>query len=309
MATIFENRVFGCTIIKSVNSTYNADFTKQPRMLPDGRAYATDKALKYLIRNFWEKEKIGKVFYFKKLDPNTLNPLDIDAAYSNAFPLDIAGTDKKVVVSNLLLCIDIKCFGATYANKKRKISLSIHGPVQFSHGVNRYPESVIFSEQIMSPFADAKEKKAEGGGKSTGYEEAAASTLGTQSKLKEGHYVHHFSINPKNIALYGGTMDTEDISNLKDAISKGPRYYQSTAKDIDCELLLWVQLKNGSTLVLPSFVEMVEVKANREIDLIKIKEKLASEKVKSEIEKIELHYCSITTTVINAPEGAIILEL
>ena len=47
MSNTFKNRVFGCVVIKSVNSNYNADFSHQPRTLPDGSVYATDKALKY----------------------------------------------------------------------------------------------------------------------------------------------------------------------------------------------------------------------------------------------------------------------
>ena len=38
----FKNRVFGCVIVKAVNANYNADFTHQPRTLPDGTVYATD---------------------------------------------------------------------------------------------------------------------------------------------------------------------------------------------------------------------------------------------------------------------------
>ena len=49
---IFNKRVYGSAIIKSLNANYNADFTKQPRTLPNGIVYATDKALKYTIRHF-----------------------------------------------------------------------------------------------------------------------------------------------------------------------------------------------------------------------------------------------------------------
>ena len=64
----FNNRVYGCAIIKSVNSNYNADFSGQPRKLPNGKVYATDKALKYTVRNYL-KEVLGeRIFYFKSLD-------------------------------------------------------------------------------------------------------------------------------------------------------------------------------------------------------------------------------------------------
>lgn len=65
MSNTFKNRVFGCVVIKSVNSNYNADFSHQPRTLPDGSVYATDKALKYTVRNYIDKNyPEDKVFYF-----------------------------------------------------------------------------------------------------------------------------------------------------------------------------------------------------------------------------------------------------
>jgi CRISPR-associated protein Csh2 len=45
---IFKNRAYGFVVIKSINSNYNADFSGQPRTLPNGSVYATDKALKIL---------------------------------------------------------------------------------------------------------------------------------------------------------------------------------------------------------------------------------------------------------------------
>ena len=48
----FKKRVYGCAIVKAINSNYNADFSGQPRTLPDGIVYATDKAFKYSIKKF-----------------------------------------------------------------------------------------------------------------------------------------------------------------------------------------------------------------------------------------------------------------
>ena len=45
----FKKRVYGCAIVKAINSNYNADFSGQPRTLSDGIVYATDKAFKYSI--------------------------------------------------------------------------------------------------------------------------------------------------------------------------------------------------------------------------------------------------------------------
>jgi len=51
----FNNRCYGIVIIKSENSNFNADFTGNPRRLPDenGTIYATDKSFKYPIRRYW----------------------------------------------------------------------------------------------------------------------------------------------------------------------------------------------------------------------------------------------------------------
>ena len=35
--TEFKNRVFGCVAVKAINSNYNADFSGQPRTLPNGK--------------------------------------------------------------------------------------------------------------------------------------------------------------------------------------------------------------------------------------------------------------------------------
>ncbi|WP_448528559.1 type I CRISPR-associated protein Cas7 [Raineya sp.] len=306
MSNLFKNRVFGCVVIKSINSNYNADFSHQPRTLPNGVVYATDKALKWAIRNYLKNALSEKVFYSKSLDDN-MSPRTLDETYEFHFGKDkLNEKDKNKlrlnVLRDILSCIDVRLFGGTYAGKT---NISIHGACQITHGVNRFPENVIYSEQIMSPFRNPGESSTE----------STMTTLGTQSKLQEGHYVHHFSINPQNIAddakrVQSEGLLVEDIKKLKEALRKGATYYDSAAKaGTENELLLWIQLKENSKAVLPSFVELVSINENREIDLQKIKELLAKEHIRSEIEKIELYYNKGITIVINAPEGAVELEL
>ena len=171
--------------------------------------------------------------------------------------------------------------------------------------MNRYHESVIYSEQIMSPFRNPGDKS----------EASTQTTLGTQSKLQEGHYVHHFSVNPKNLAadaerVGNDGITNDDVSKLKEGLRKGVSYYDSSAKaGTENELLLWVQLKEGSKAVFPSFVELVDVNETKEIDLQKVSEILAQKHNASEIEKIELYYNSDTTTVINEPANSQFIEL
>ena len=174
----------------------------------------------------------------------------------------------------------MRMFGGTYAGKT---NLSLHGPVQITHGVNRFPENVIYSEQIMAPFRNPNDKNTD----------STITTLGSQSKLKEGHYVHHFSINPHNIdelvRLSGGTpLNTDDVVKLKAGLSRGVTLYDSAAKaGTENELMLYVQLKEGSFLVLPSFVRLIDIKNDekRTIDLSRVKELLAQPQVKAAVEK------------------------
>ncbi len=305
MSNSFKNRVFGCAIIKSINSNYNADFSHQPRTLPNGVVYATDKALKYSIRNFWKNALNEKIFYFKSLDDKML-PRTLDETYEKHFGKMVDEKDKNKlrfdVLKNILSCLDVRLFGGTYAGKT---NISLHGTTQITHGINCFAENVIYSEQIMSPFKNSSDKSAD----------STQTTLGSQSKLQEGHYVHHFSVNPKNIEEDAIRTKVEglshdDIDKLKQGLRKGVSYYDSSAKaGTENELLLWVQLKEDSKMVLPSFVELVKVGEDRKIDLSKIKNLLSKDHIKSEIEMIELYYSSSVTEVINVPENVKIIEL
>lgn len=310
----FKNRVYGCAVIKSVNSNYNADFSHQPRTLPDGRVYATDKALKYSVKNFFKKlYPDDKVFYFKKLNEE-FNPMSLIEAYADMFPdhvelkdekkVDKVKVPKSGVAKDILECIDIRLFGATFALRAAKktdnVAISVHGPVQINHGINIWPENDIYSEQIMSPFRNP-------GDSSSDEEDKAATTLGRQSKLREGHYLHHFSINPQNLSdivnLAGEgakTISDSDMQKLTEALRKGVTYYDSSAKaGTDNELLVWVQLKEESKTVLPNFTELVSINRENgavEFDLSKINN-LIQKYGKEEIERVEIYYSPESTQI------------
>lgn len=308
MPTEFKNRVFGCAIIKAINSNYNADFTHQPRTLPDGVVYATDKALKYTIKYYLLKNYPNeKIFNFKRLS-ESMNPFDLAGAYRSMFNAEVKDNDRDTILKNLLSCIDIRSFGATFAPKGTGIedkNISIHGTVQINHGVNRFPENSIYSEQIMSPFRNPGEE---------GSEEKGMTTLGTQSKLKEGHYVHHFSINPKNMEDHftrvGDSnlmLSNDDINKVKEAMRRGATYYDSASKaGTENELLIWVQLKPDSKLILPNFTDLIDVtrvESKVKIDLKRLQDELSKSNVKDEIEKIEFFYNDTNTEILNLPEN------
>lgn len=318
----FTNRVFGLSIIKAINSNFNADFTGQPRTLPDGRVYATDKALKYSIRHYLKQQYPDeKILYYKRLNEKT-NP------YSLADLYDVVGLgdfekdhkDKHKVLKNILSCLDVRLFGSTFTPKKKsgnteqKVNLSVHGPVQINHGINQYykdglTSDEIYSEQITAPFRSDSEKKDT---------EAEQSTIGRQSKLREGHYAYHFSINPQNLQPLVDLVNVKaenkvvglqqkDVDKLKEALRVGVTYFDSSSKaGSDNEFLLWVQLKEGNKRVLPSFTEMVKVQRTDrkvEIDVSTLSSLLKN--LEAYIESIELFYLPESTIIKGAPEKAI----
>jgi len=305
----FRNRVFGAAIVKAVNSNYNADFSGQPRTLPNGTVYATDKAFKYTVKNYLKDVYTGeKIFYFKRLNDD-FNPLTLEDTYFKVFERDTA-KDKKIVAKDILSCIDIRLFGSTFAlsGQSGKVALSVHGPVQVNHGVNIWRENNIFSEQITAPFSSPGEK------------EKGMTTIGRQSKLEEGHYLHHFSVNPKNleeiVALAGADADTltvEDINKLKEAMRRGATYYDSASKaGTENEFLIWVQLKAESKLVLPNFNTLVCIKNEKQdgkvvLDMAKLSEELKNHA--SDIESIEIYRNDGSIVLENQPKNAKIYDL
>ena len=314
--TEFKNRVFGCVAVKAINSNYNADFSGQPRTLPNGKVYATDKALKYLIKNYLREMNEERVFYFKTLNDN-LNPISLDETYQKYFGdyPNAKGKDKKdkgqvkkEIAKNLLSCLDIRLFGATFAGET---NISLHGPLQINHGMNIWHEDNIYTEQITSPFSNkANDPDAEKG----------MTTIGRQSRLEEGHYMHHFSINPQNLkdvaSLVGESaqmLSVEDIEKLKEAMRRGVTYYDSSSKaGCENEMLVWIQLKEGSKAVLPNLMELILLKQEKKegkcvYDFTNLKNKI--EGLKDEIECVEVYYDKQTVLLNNLPESVKEMDL
>lgn len=342
----FNQRIFGCALVKAINSNYNADFSGQPRTLPNGVVYATDKALKYGIKNylkeFYPNEEF--VFYFKRINHSKKEdavPFSLIEAFCAKNPQlaeivvpkkkktsseseEESSDDNKLTVrlkaskpevaKALLDCIDIRLFGATFAmkgsDKKDNVSLSVHGPVQITHGVNIWHENNFYSEQIMSPFRNPNENS----------EDNSATTLGRQSRLHEGHYLHHFSVNPKNLEditeLAGKdakSLSADDIAKLKEALQKGVTYYDSAAKaGCENELLVWVTLNPESKLVLPNFTQLMKMgkeKVDGKVQLDLAELKAVVEANTTEIESIEISLNQASIVVKNVPQNASIKSL
>ncbi|PID58177.1 MAG: CRISPR-associated protein [Ignavibacteriae bacterium] len=305
----FKNRVYGAVILKSINSNFNADFTHHPRTLPDGVVYSTDKALKYTIKDYFRKiNNKQKLFYIKRFN-NNLNPLTLDETYVELFgdfPENKNTKDdkeeimKKEVLRNLLTCLDVRLFGATFAGKT---NISLHGPVQINHGINKFPENDIYTEDILSPFRNPGKE---------GANEKGMSTIGNQTNLKEGYYVFHFSINPKNTEEFYEMLNTKkndnekmflsdnDIKLFKNALNKSVTVLDSSRKiGTENEATIWIKLIENSIKIIPSLTELIAVeKKNNKIqidveDVYKIIKSL-----KEDIEVVEIFYNPITTKII-----------
>lgn len=302
----FKKRVYGCAIVKAINSNYNADFSGQPRTLPDGIVYATDKAFKYSIKKFLKDayENVD-VFYMKTLNDN-MNPRSLNERYENLFRAKPKDETKKDVVKNLLSCLDVKLFGATFTSGST--SVSVHGPVQINHGVNIWKDNNIYIEQITSPFRNEKKDEDPDSEKSM-------TTIGRQSRLEEGHYLHHFSINPGNLddisEIVGEDvkLSTADIDKLKIGMRRGVTWYDSASKaGCENEMLVWVELnKEGSKLVLPSFATLIKLEEEKEkengkcvYDFEALTNKL--EDIKSSVESVEVYYNKQTCILKNLTE-------
>lgn len=226
------------------------------------------------------------------------------------------GYDKLKILYNLLQCIDVRLFGATYTGDT---NVSIHGSVQINHAKDRYfykdnaVENLTYTEQIKSPV---RNDKAKGG-------EAEMTTIGSQSKSMEAHYVHHFSINPKNLEDHLSSSNTittrkeakektlvglqkPDIDKLIEGLRLGATNYDSTAKaGVENELLVWIELLDNCKIVLPNFTEYIKIKRNSlneiEIDLKDLSTLLNQEYIKNCISKIDLYYNEVKGKPMNIP--------
>ena len=98
-------------------------------------------------------------------------------------------------------------------------------------------------------------------------------------------------------------MSDEDINKLKEAMRLGATWYDSASKaGCENELLVWVQLKEKSKIVLPNFVNLIVLKDEKEdgkcvYDFTKLKTVL--EQFKEDIEVIEIYANEQTCILTN----------
>jgi CRISPR-associated protein Csh2 len=302
-STEFNNRVYGCVIVKAINANYNADFNGLPRRLKsDGSFYATDKSFKWLVRNYIKKNYESEKVLFTKQFDEEFSVLTLKQAYEKL--------DKKDnTLSTLLECIDVRLFGATLADAGN--NLSLHGCVQVNHATDLYGKGKVYTDEILSPFATK-----EGDGNNT---------IGAMSKATEAHYIHNFSINPKNLSSWENVIKKEDakkeksslddekentlkllsqndINILKNSFNNAATFYDSHSKSgVENELSIYVTLNEDSILTLPNFAQFITFKKGENgeknsFDISELIKYLA--KHNEDIASIDIYYIEELTNLI-----------
>ncbi len=251
-----KNRVYGIIGIRSVMANWNADFTGYPKALSNGDIFGSDKALKYPMKKMWESQG-EKILYIKsyKLDNGdgkknkneeiNLKPKSLRERYDEIFNTNLKDTkDKGEVIKNLFNALDVKNFGATFAEEKNNISIT--GAVQIGQGFNKYTDTYVEEQNILSPFRDSSKDSEKG--------EANQSTLGTKIVSDEAHYFYPFVVNPQAYREYVKMGVTEgytedDYKKFKEAALISATYFNSNSKmGCENEFSLFVEVKEGTYL-------------------------------------------------------------
>ena len=306
------NRIYGEVGIKSVMSNWNADFTGRPKSTSKGDIFGSDKAFKYPIKKMWESEdKNAKVLYVKSYktdNKGNLQARTLAERFEQLFGKNVKDIkDKKEILKNLFSAVDVKNFGATFAEGSNNISIT--GAVQVGQGLNKYEDSNIEIQDILSPFVDATKK-----------DTAQNTSIGKKIVSDEAHYFYPFSVNPENYDIY--TKEIEDLQGYTredyEKFKRGCLYaataYNTNSKmGCENEFALFVECKEDSKLYLANLDQYIKFEKREEgkniIDISELEEILEQENVKTQIEKIEIYYNSYTTDLVGAKVTDILREL
>ncbi len=303
-----KTRVYGVIGIVSKMANWNADFTGYPKTTSDGDTFGSDKALKYPMKKMWENQG-EKILYIKsmKLSENkgeiSLVPRSLKERYEYLYNVEDLKKckDSKLVLTNLFNSLDVKNFGATFAESGNNISIT--GAVQIGQGFNKYDGTSPEEQQILSPFRDASKDNAK-----EDSEEAKYSTLGTKIVSNEAHYFYPFVINPmaykeyKELGVTDGYTE-DDYAKFKEAALVSATSFATNAK-VGCEneFALFVETKDD--LYLPNLSEFIKFTKGEEKNVIEIECSNLLNSLQDSINNIEIYYNPYTTIIESEIEGA-----
>ena len=297
---MMNQRVYGVMGISSIMANWNADFSGYPKTTSKGDIFGSDKAFKYPMKKMWD-ENGEKVVYIKSMTTVedkkgvvSLVPRTLMERYTQLFGTDDVKNVKKVL-ENLFSAIDVKNFGATFAEKGCNISIT--GAVQFGQGFNKYADSAPQEQQILSPFRDAtaSQKSKEG-------EEAKNSSLGTKIVSDEAHYFYPFSVNPRVYKEYvelgvtqGYTL--EDYQKFKRAALSAATSFATNAK-AGCENEFGLFIETQEDVYLPNVAESITFKhQDKDKNVICVKCGELLREFGAKIQNVEIYYNPYTTDI------------
>lgn len=304
-----DKRVYGVLGISSIMANWNADFAGYPKTTSDGTTFGSDKALKYPMKKMWDNEG-EKVLYIKSMKLSEgkkgevqLVPRALKERYEQIFDVKNLKDckDAKEVLTNLFNAIDVKNFGATFAEEGNNISIT--GAVQIGQGFNKYEDTNPEEQQILSPFRDGSKDNAK-----PDSEEAKNSTLGTKIVSNEAHYFYPFTINPvaykefKELGVTDGYTE-EDYKKFKKASLSSATSFATNSK-IGCENEFALFVETEKDLYLPNLSEYIEFSKDEEKNTIKIKcDKLIKE-VLDKVIAVEIYFNPYKINIESNIKGA-----
>lgn len=296
-----NKRVYGVIGIKSVMANWNADFSGQPKSISNGDIFGSDKALKYPMKKMWE-ENGESVLYIKSLKTEKdkkggvkVRPKSLKERYEEIFSVqDLKKeNDNKKVLINLFNAFDVKNFGATFAEEGNNISIT--GAVQIGQGFNKYEDTSVEEQQILSPFRDAsKENKSD-----KESEIANSTTLGTKIVSSEAHYFYPFAINPLSYNNYVKMEVTDgytesDYNKFKEASIISATAFNTNSK-LGCENEFAIFIETEIQLYLPDLAQYIKFEKGEKINTITLGFKDMLNALSDKILSIEVYYNPITT--------------
>ncbi|MEA1894490.1 MAG: type I CRISPR-associated protein Cas7 [Euryarchaeota archaeon] len=240
----------GIVVVNAKNANFNAGFDGLPRRLPTGRIFATDKALKYCIREYLSKNEPvfvqrTKEFRDVKDGARVERYLTLKENYLKKCNKEEMPKDEGVIINDLKGFIDIRLFGVVFAVDS---NISMTGPCQINYGINRFEGSNIFSSEILSPYRNPNEKS----------KDAQQTTIGEESRADNVYYVYDICLNMNSAERQGIEVTDDDIAKLKNTLKYAVGNVTSTTM-FGCETVSMLWFKNNDDRIFNNLNSLVEI--------------------------------------------------
>lgn len=282
----------GIVVVNAKNANFNAGFDGMPRRLPNGDIWATDKALKYCIREYLSKDepifsRRVKFFEKKKDGSNKLRYMTLKENYLKKCGKEDMPKDDEVLTNDLLGFIDIRLFGVAFAITDS--NLSITGPCQINYGVNRFEGSSIYSSSILSPYRRGlKEKPEKKETPEKKEKERQQTTIGEETRADDVYYIYDVSLSMNSAKNQGIDISDKDIEKLKDSLKYAVDEVTSTTM-FGCETVSMIWFKNKQDKIFNNLNMMVDIKKQKDAVIVDYSKVIDHIKSDIDVDSIETY--------------------